>query len=534
MEILRRQANKLSNWKSPGPDGVQGYWIKNLKSLHERLAALFNDCLRTGNTPSWLTRGRTVLIMKDIAKGKEVTNYRPITCLSLTWKLLTSIFSEAIYSHLDTNELLPDEQKGCRKKRRGTKDQLLIDKAIIRNCKRRKTGLAMGWVDYKKAFDMVPHSWILKCLDIFRVADNVKKLLRQSMLNWETELRSGNERLGTVKIKRGIFQGDSLSPLLFVLALIPLSLILRKVKAGYEFSKGSPVINHLLYMDDLKLFGKTERHLETLLSTVEVFSQDIRMEFGISKCSILILKRAKLVHLDGTEIPSGERIKEIDTDQGYKYLGILEADDMKFSEMKSTIKKEYLRRLKVILKSNLNSKNTISAINSRAIYILRYSAGILGWTVNDMKELDRKTRKMLTLHNMFHKKGDVDRLYMSRQEGGRGLISIEDCVLFHYVNESREEFLREVVTEEVVSEGIPKVEIRRNRKERLMNKNLHSVFFVKTDFRDPRSWQWLRNGDLKKATEGTIMAAQEQATRTRSVRHSIDKESVSPLCRLCG
>ena len=192
-------------------------------------------------------------------------------------------------------------------------------------------------------------------------------------------------------------------------------------------------------MDDLKLFGKTERHLETLLNTVEIFSQDIRMEFGISKYGILILKRGKLVHLDGIEVPSGERMKEIDTDQGYKYLGILEADDMKFSEMKSTIKKEYLRRLKVILKSNLNSKNTISAINSRAISIVRYSAGILGWTVNDMKDLDRKTRKMLTLHNMFHKKGDVDRLYMSRQEGGRGLISIEDCVLmernslFHYL-----------------------------------------------------------------------------------------------------
>ena len=398
----------------------------------------------------------------------------------------------------------------------------------------------MGWVDYKKAFDMVPHSWILKCLDIFKVADNVKKLLRQSMLNWETELTSGNERLGTVKIKRGIFQGDSLSPLLFVLALMPLSMILRKVKAGYEFRKGSPVINHLLYMDDLKLFRKTERHLETLLSTVEIFSQNIRMEFGISKCGILILKRGKLVHLDGIEIPSGERIKEIDTDQGYKYLGILEADDMKFSEMKSTIKKEYLRRLKVILKSNLNSKNTISATNSRAISIVRYSAGILGWTVNEMKELDRKTRKILTLHNMFHKKGDVDRLYISRQEGGRGLISIEDCVLmernnlFHYVNESREQFLREVMKEEVVSEGMPKVEIRKRRKENLMNKNLHSVFFVKMDFRDSRSWEWLKNGDLKKATEGTIMAAQEQATRTRSTRHRIDKENVSPLCRLCG
>ena len=100
----------------------------------------------------------------------------------------------------------------------------------------------MGWVDYKKAFDMVPLSWVLKSLDIFRVADNMKKLLRQSMLNWET-LTYENERLGTVKIKRGIFQGDSLSPLLFVLALIPLSLILRKVRAGFSKTSQTPFNN---------------------------------------------------------------------------------------------------------------------------------------------------------------------------------------------------------------------------------------------------------------------------------------------------
>ena len=94
---------------------------------------------------------------------------------------------------------------------------------------------------------------------------------------------------------------------------------------------------------------------------------------------------------------------------------------MKFSKVKSTIKKEYLRQLKVILKSKLNSKNTTSAINSRAIFIVRYSAGILGWTVNDMKELDRIQEKCLPCTICSIKKGDVDRLYMSRQEGGRGL-----------------------------------------------------------------------------------------------------------------
>ena len=83
VETLRVQVRKLANWKAPGPDGVQGYWFKNLTSIHPLLGALLNDCLNSGETPDWLTRGTTVLIMKDKSKGGEVTNYRPITCLSI-------------------------------------------------------------------------------------------------------------------------------------------------------------------------------------------------------------------------------------------------------------------------------------------------------------------------------------------------------------------------------------------------------------------------------------------------------------------
>ena len=116
---------KMTNWKAPGPDGVRGFWFKKLKSLHGQLTHALQECVANGVVPEWLTKGRTVLIQKDKSKGKAVSNYRPIACLPLMWKLLTGIFALKIYDHLHANNSLPFEQKGCRKQSRGTKDQFV-------------------------------------------------------------------------------------------------------------------------------------------------------------------------------------------------------------------------------------------------------------------------------------------------------------------------------------------------------------------------------------------------------------------------
>ena len=155
----------------------------------------------------------------------------------------------------------------------------------------------MAWIDYKKAYDMVPHSQIIECLDLFGVAENIKSLLVNSMEKWKVMLCSGNSELDKVKIKRVIFQGDSLSPLVFALALIPLSLILRNAKAAYEFSESKEKINHLLFMDDLKLYSRSVKGLDSLVQKVRAFSEDIGMEFGIEKCAMLVMEKGKIVKL---------------------------------------------------------------------------------------------------------------------------------------------------------------------------------------------------------------------------------------------
>ena len=79
-----------------------------------------------------------------------------------------------------------------------------------------------------------------------------------------------------------------MSPLLFVICMIPLSQILRKLKSGYTLRSGVK-LNHLLFMDDLKIFAKSECEINRLISTVQIVSNDIGIEFGMKKCGVHLM-----------------------------------------------------------------------------------------------------------------------------------------------------------------------------------------------------------------------------------------------------
>ena len=145
------------------------------------------------------------------------------------------------------------------------------------------------------------------------------------------------EDLGEVNVERRIFQGDSLSSLLFVLSMVSLSLILRKVNGCYKWGKKEYRLNHLIFMDDLKLIAKSEEQTNILVRTVYMFSTDIGMEFGIKKCGIITMKRIKIVKTERIKLPDGEVMKQVGQ-EGYTYLGIIELDKIKKTEMKEKTK----------------------------------------------------------------------------------------------------------------------------------------------------------------------------------------------------
>ena len=560
---IRAGLKRMSNWKAPGPDGVRGFWFKKFSSLHPFLSKSLQQCLSEGDVPGWMTKGRTVLIQKDPAKGPVAGNYRPIACLPLMWKLLTGTLAGKIYDHLNANALLPTEQKGCRKGSRGTKDQLLIDKAVLREAKIKHRFLSMAWIDYKKAYDMVPHPWILKMLQLTKVAGNVSSFLSNSMKHWETTLSCNGENLGDVAIKRGIFQGDSLSPLLFIVSMLPLTFLLNREKnnVGYRLGNFGDIINHLFFMDDLKLYARSEVGLKQLVDIVYAFSSDIGMRFGIDKCASLRIEAGVKKASEGIELPNGEVISEVE-DVGYKYLGVLQECDVKHREMKKLISSEYLKRVKAVARSKLYSNNLFRAFNSWAVSVVRYSAGVVDWRVHELKEMDVKTRKILTMNGIFHKKGNVDRLYLKRCDGGRGLISVEDCVRMEEANlrnhlrksaeslmisassvligeeECKKECEANFHTEECFLEESGaeyKERILTERTNRVYEKKLHGKFFRDVSGVAPSEelFDWVKCGSVNKSTEGFVFAAQEQALQTNWLKARITGESEDARCRKC-
>ena len=258
------------------------------------------------------------------------------------------------------------------------------------------------------------------------------------------------------------------------------------------------------------------------------------------------MKAGKLVSVGGMELSSGEVIPELESDKGYKYLGVLEANEIMHTELKEKIQTEHYNRVRQLISSKLNSENTIRAINSRAVSLVRYSAGMLKSTKDELKVMDREARKIMTMKRMYHSQSGTGRLYIPRMKGGRGLLGIKDCVeteeqsISLYLDQSEERLLRFSKSDKILPqyEGLVSIAKRQKNQERhkqCKEKQLHGKFVRETEeVRSEETWGWIRKGYLKKKTEGLIFAAQEQALRTNWVRKNTDGQEVSEKCRMWG
>ena len=187
LDELQTAIKKTSNWKSPGPDVVPNVWPKQLTALHQHLLNAYNQATENPeNLPDWFPTTQTYLMPRTKTQRTPKTidqlpaNQHPTRCSRP--KEATPISQRMIY-YLKNREVV------SRKNSYGCKDQLLINKMIIEDCKKKKKNLSMTWIDYRKAYDSVLQSWILQTLQMYRFNKKLIKFMETSTSNWKITIK---------------------------------------------------------------------------------------------------------------------------------------------------------------------------------------------------------------------------------------------------------------------------------------------------------------------------------------------------------
>ena len=222
----------LKDNNSPGLDLIAGFWNKNCYSLHSTTFNLYAE-ISKGNLelPQWLVKTRTTLISKG-GNTRDPKNYRPIACENIMLKVYTGCIGLLIEEHCIANYIIAPEQAGAKKEMWGCADQLLINKVVLEEAKKYRRNLFTVWLDYRKAYDSIPHPRILETLRLAKIPENIVNAVKALISKWSTQLNlpteNSNIDAGEIRYNKGVLQGDFLSVVLFILSLSPGSFLINK------------------------------------------------------------------------------------------------------------------------------------------------------------------------------------------------------------------------------------------------------------------------------------------------------------------
>lgn len=312
--------------KAVGPDKIG---LNDLNNVHNKqprlLPRILSSWLSMRRVPESIKKNRSILIPKNvpISELKKISNWRPITIGTAFMKLFTKILTKRLTSFVELNT----RQKGFMKVR-GCLENLTLLQNIIKGARKNRNSLAVVFIDISKAFDSVSHGHILQSLERHRVPSYIRDIIKDLYTDSTTFFKGkNNEATPEITMKSGVKQGDSLSPLLFNIAMDPLICDLQKSGKGFTFGSDGLIeqITALAFADDIAVLSNTWEGMSTNLRIIEKFSKTTGLKLNVKKTHGFYISHHKDKILVNNCKPwqfEKQNIENINPGESERYLGL--------------------------------------------------------------------------------------------------------------------------------------------------------------------------------------------------------------------
>ena len=360
--------------KSPGKDNIKPEHLKaGGQLIYKALAERFSYYIEKGKVPDAWRSSKMILLLKK-GDPEDLNNYRPITLLSQIYKVFTRVVLNRIQKRLD-NEL-SKEQAGFRSGY-STIDHIHVLKQLMEKCREYQIPLCIGYIDYKKAFDSVETAAVLNALKEFRIEAKYVKIIEEIYRGCYAEIDLFEEPC-RIEINKGVRQGDTISPKLFVATLESL---FRRIKWKNGIRIDGVNLTHLLFADDCVLFAKSADELRRTMEHLQQESRKIGLEVNAAKTKWMRNDYAKAAHI----LVEGKEIEEVEE---YVYLGHLvnrnQSSQGEINRRKRAGWVAFNRIKTSLLDEDLNMEIRRNLFNSTVLPAMTYAAEC--WSVTKADE----------------------------------------------------------------------------------------------------------------------------------------------------
>ena len=407
---VRQIIKDKSNSSSPGPDGISYGILKKLPCLHHVLATLYNKVLKTGTPPPKWAKSKITLIYKK-GDAMDPSNFRMIALASTFGKIFHQIMAQRTTEFmLRNNYINPEIQKAFISKINGTIEHNQVLQEIIRHSKNNKKTAHITFFDLEDAFGSVSHDLISYSLNRYQFPPVIKNYVMSLYAKLQGSVVTQQWQSQPFNFKKGIFQGDPWSPIIFLIVFNPLLEKLHQVRnKGYNLNNNYVITTP--FADDFNLITSDKRQHQNIINNIQLWTTSMKLKLKPTKCISMSISSGKPVV--NTFSLGGDNIATLEN-SNHKFLGSTLTFHGKQTEIYDVIKTHFLTRLERINSTQIRGEYKCKIYANYLLSASRFLLTIHTLTKTDLLNLDALCHKYVKQWCNISHPGNTDIIHIDK------------------------------------------------------------------------------------------------------------------------